>query len=97
MNADPIEITAEELCRALYGEGVEGINRGTYPGTAIPVRQVPPAARLIVVCKPAGIVTDSEGGWIADRFGPGLGVRECKRVLAYLKTGLTKGLGFDTF
>lgn len=80
------EVTAEQLCRALWGVGVDDLNKGTYPGTNIPIRKVPPNARVTVTERgPQAVVSDREGGWIADRFGPVLGVREWKRALKGLK------------
>jgi hypothetical protein len=81
-----IETTAEALCQALYGESVSCLNRGCYEGTNIPVRQVPADAPVTLKAwSGGGSVTDQEGQWIADRFGPGLGHREAQRAAKALK------------
>jgi hypothetical protein len=80
-----VELTADALCRALYGEGVESINRGFYKGTKIRLRQVPADAHVLVhAWSGGGRVEDSDGGWIADRFGPGLGHREAQKAVRAL-------------
>lgn len=79
------EITANDLALAL-GSDLSGYNLGVYPGTDFKIRQIKPDAKLIVSYngKGSASVSDMEGGWIADRFGPGLGAREYKSILQYL-------------
>ncbi len=80
------EVTAEQLCRALWGVGAGDLNRGTYPGTKIPLRKVSPNTPITIIERgPQAVIQDRDGGWIADRFGPVLGVREWKRDLKELR------------
>jgi len=77
-----VEITANNLSHALFGEPISYMNLGRYPGTDIPLRPIPADTLLTVVYwSGGGLVQDSDGGWIADRFGPGLGQRQVQRVL----------------
>lgn len=80
-----LTISAEDLCRALYGSGVETVNKGFYAGTRIPLRPVPKNAMLSIEDRGTITVTDDQGGWIADRITEGvLGRREFAKVLSYL-------------
>jgi len=79
------QIRADDLVRALYGKGIDYVNRGFYEGTKMRVRKVPAGAILEVKDKGRITVTDRDGGWIADRITGGtLGRRELKRVVEYL-------------
>lgn len=81
-----LEISADDLTRALYGKGVEVVNKGVYQGTKIPWRKVPKNAMLTIQDKGVITVSDKDGGWIADRIAGGtLGRREFKKVLKHLK------------
>lgn len=51
-------------------------------GTTYPIRPANPAALVHVDDK--GVVSDDEGGWMADRFGPKLGVRQRAAVVEAL-------------
>jgi hypothetical protein len=55
----------------------------------VPLRKVPLDAPIKLEPPREGssqlVVTDEEGGWIADRFGPILGVRDSKKIKNYLK------------
>lgn len=83
-NEKTVKTTAGELSLALYGS-VDAMNVGFYEGTSIPVRKIPAdAAVTLVSYSGGGYVVDSDGGWIADRFGA-LGHREAKRASAALE------------
>lgn len=63
---------------------------GTYEGTKIPVRKVPGDAVLTLDLWhgqgggfTGATITDSDGQWIADRFGTTLGARQVKRIFAF--------------
>jgi len=47
-------------------DSLEDYNRGCYPGTDLPVRQIDPHVRLTIHSD--GRVEDEVGGWVADRF-----------------------------
>ena len=81
-----IDLTAEDLSRALYGKGVSYVNKGVYKGTSIPLRKVPGNAILHIDDKGKIRVTDDDGGWIADRICEGwIGRRQLDKVKAYLE------------
>jgi len=85
---NPITVSAADLCSALWGQPLAYVNAGCYEGTKVRVRQVPADAVLTVTPSACGkgtsaSVSDSDGGWIADRFGS-LGARDLRRVVAYL-------------
>ncbi len=70
MNAAAATFTAAHLALTMWGEDIETIAWGVYEGTSIPVRRVPADAVLTVEATRYGWrITDSDGGWIADRFG----------------------------
>ena len=76
-------LTADALCNALWGEGVESVNKGTYKGTNIPLRPIAAGAVLRIEDHGVVTVTDDLDGWIADRICDGvLGRREFNRVKA---------------
>lgn len=82
-----VEIKAADLAEALWGhyswyKGLSDLSKGYYQGTRIPLRSVPADALLVVeIWSNGGLVSDTDGGWIADRFGPTLSTRETRRVL----------------
>lgn len=71
-----ITITAASLASAMWGhmvgDPIEALNNEVYKGTSIRARAVPADAILTIITSPTGAHTahDSDGGWIADRFGP---------------------------
>lgn len=76
---DTFKVTAGELCQALWEKPSAELSRGFYPGTEIPLRVVPADAVVTVSLRSnGGVVSDSDGGWIADRFGPDLGARQAR-------------------
>ena len=76
-----VTITAERLCRVLWDKPIGYVSLGFYEGTTIPLRPVPADAVLEVCQGPRGwYLTDDDGGWIADRFGPGLRRRDVNRI-----------------
>ena len=87
-----LSTTVDAYCKALYGEGVECVNRGTYPGTDIPLRPVPGAATLTVWDTDRGyVVKDDTDGWIAVRVCSGsIGERMLRKLQAALSTHTTQ-------
>lgn len=60
--------------------------KGHYPGTQTPLRRVPEEAPVtLVLHRGGGRVEDQAGGWIADRFGPALGLTVTKRAVGQLE------------
>ena len=82
-NEVSVHTTAGKLSEALYGSA-DDMNWGTYPRTGIRVRKIQADAPVVLVAySGGGFVTDSDGGWIADRFGR-LGHREAQRAVEAL-------------
>lgn len=72
--------TAGELAKILFGHDAARLAIGNYPGTDIPVRKVPNHAPLtFFLGETYGFVEDNDGGWIAEHFGPSIGLREARR------------------
>jgi hypothetical protein len=87
------ETTAGILSRILFNSE-NAMNEGYYEipefgNKKVPLRKVPLDAPIKLEPPREGssqlVVTDEEGGWIADRFGPILGVRDSKKIKNYLK------------
>lgn len=101
MDKPRLDTTAGALAKALWRakakdlyppRGVDYLDNGkvVYEGTEIPVRVVPESAPVTLVVEPGGgHVVDTQGGWIAERFGR-LGVREVKRALKLLGSPMAK-------
>jgi hypothetical protein len=85
--------TAEQLTRALYGVGVDELNRGTYPGTDIKKRQVPPDAVVRVIDRGFIKVEDDDGGWIAERVTDDQNASIGRRQFQEVKAALERVLG----
>jgi len=78
--------TAGALARIMFKTDGAGLSRGTYPGTSIRMRQIDDKAPVtLIVRRYGGRVEDQDGGWIADRFGPAVGVREARRCAEQLE------------
>ncbi len=81
-----ITTTADSLARVLYGCSAADLTRGhTYAGTNIPLRKVPADAVVTVrvqANRASAMVSDADGGWIADHLGPALGARQIKKIAA---------------
>lgn len=93
-----VELTAEQLTRALWGKPIDYINKGVYEGTGIPWRKVPKDAKLTVeIGRGGGMVRDSDGGWIADRFGPELGHRDAQKVAKQMGLATASAVGQNWF
>lgn len=81
-------IQVSDFCRVLYrGANVSDLNAGTYDGTDIPLRAVPTDAEVTIEDKGVIIVTDADGGWIADRLCSGtIGRRQLHALHAWRST-----------
>ena len=68
-----ITTTEENLAKAiLWRSTVEDLNKGTYPGTEIPLRVVPSGAivTLVVLDNGTSVVRDQVGGWVTSPGTP---------------------------
>lgn len=77
--------TAGVLARILFRCDVAELSRGYYEGTKIPLRKVDPSARIkFTLYRASGLIEDQDGGWIADKFGPWIGIRDARRCAEQL-------------
>lgn len=93
-NASVLKTTAKELFDAMWGDVQIGpnkmnfdvINKGYYDGTNIPLKKINPDSIVYLYWWSGNaVVVDEEGGWIADRFGPGVGVRDRNKAVQKIK------------
>lgn len=85
-----LTVTTAQLAVAMSAIGGEDFatiaawNAGVYAGTLIPLRKLTGSEIVTVTGSASGArVTDTDGGWISDRFGT-LGARQVRALLALI-------------